>query len=180
MFGMWCEILFSCCWFFFFFLFILRYKCTHFGLYVTFCVCTRVHDFLKLMRLLFHLCSVKRVFVSSQLWYLPRRPVHRHRLWRQKGYSLWSHLLNSDWLKKKKKDNLQIKSGVEAKASSCTNGCTCVCVGGIENERHSTPTLFFCLRLWKKWERKRSKGAQSRISGKKETVFNALRMLVSI
>lgn len=56
-------------------------------------------------------------------------------------------------------------------------------VGGMENKRHSTPTLLFCLRLWKKWERQRSKGAQSHISGKKQTlnfVFNALRTLVSL
>lgn len=48
------------------------------------------------------LCSVEGVFIGSQLWYLPWWSVHRHRLGGQEGHSLRSHLLNSDWLKKKK------------------------------------------------------------------------------
>ena len=124
--------------------------------------------------------SVEGVFVGSQLWYLPRRPVHRHRLRRQEGHSLRSHLLNYDWLKKKQtKKKTTNNQGAGPRLPPAP--VTVQSIGGMENKRHSTPTLLFCLRLWKKWEGvKGSKGAQSHISGKKQTVFNALRTLVRL
>lgn len=63
-------------------------------------------DFLLLTTSSLSLCSVQGVFVGSQLWHFPWRPVHRHRLWGQESHSLRGYLLNSEWLKKSK---LQIR-----------------------------------------------------------------------
>lgn len=85
------------------------------------------------------------------------------------------------WLAKKKQTKKKTTNNQGAGPRLPPAPVTVQSIGGMENKRHSTPTLLFCLRLWKKWEGvKGSKGAQSHISGKKQTVFNALRTLVRL
>lgn len=104
--------------------------------------------------------SVKGVIVGSQLWHLPWRPVHRHRIWRQESYSLRGDLLNSDWLKKR-------MAREWGEGFPCTSDCTER--QGVEPETLLLLCSFVC--VWEKWETGRSSGARSGISGKVQTVL---------
>lgn len=120
--------------------------------------------------------SVQGIVIGSQLWYLPWRPVHRHWLRGQEGHSLRSHLLNSDWMKKSQTNN----EGAGPRLPPAP--MTVQSVGGMENMRHSSRTLLFCLRLWKKQEKEKPGGTKSDLWIKKETCnfLNTLRTLVSL
>lgn len=92
--------------------------------------------------------SVEGVIVGPQLWHLPWRPVHRHRIWRQESYSLWGDLLNSDWLKKG-------ITRVWGEGFPCTSDCT--------ERQGSTPTLFFCLCLREMRDGEKQRGTKSHL-----------------